>query len=435
VLIAVYDGEDQEDAVMKIGAAETVVVEGESMNLRDLVAEVTQFTTEEELHENSVLFFDPENVDGIREWVVNEGTFLGASGERLSRMIKTKILARVVHSHFSERMVGLGNGVQRKFGQHEREDRFSAKVKAVANGTRLDARLAAYEFEQEERNTVNAETASVPEVHWRDAITGFARKRRGVHMRRRNKQVLKLEWKHFQKRAARLTPDVVKAAASAARQEKKDGTDHAGRVEQRKAEAVAGAEKKQLKRQTTESMRQYSDESMAAGAQACDPPRLDLGMIDLRKPPSKEVLALECELRSLAVKRSGAQTAKPNEPTELVQFLVQRLRDYHDGDNVITKLTSFEAGKKAKSWVGDSARGTGSSSSTSSSHGSSGGGGGASSLSARPPPRSLPPLPARGAAAEEASSSTSSIRRLQLPPIGSAAAAGGAGGRSSRSRK
>ena len=161
-------------------------------------------------------------------------------------------------------------------------------------------------------------------------------------------------------------------------------------------------------------------------------------MIDLRKPPSKEVLALECELRSLAVKRSGAHTAKPNEPTELVQFLVQRLRDHHDGDDVITKLTSFEAGKKAKSWVGDSARGSGSSSSTSSSHGASGGGGGgggASSLSAGPPPRSLPPLPAQGAAAEEASSSTSSVRRLQLPPIGAAAAAGGAGGRSSRSRK
>ena len=118
----------------------------------------------------------------------------------------------------------------------------------------------------------------------------------------------------------------------------------------------------------------------------------------------------------------------PNEPAELVVFLVQRLRDHHDGDDVITKLTSFEAGKKAKSWVGDSARGSGSSSSTSSSHGASGGGGGgggASSLSAGPPPRSLPPLPAQGAAAEEASSSTSSIRRLQLPPIGAAAAAGG----------
>lgn len=303
----------------------------------------------------------------------------------------------------------------------------------MANGTRLDARLAAYEFEQEQRSKVNAETASVPEVHWRDAITGFVRKRRGAHMRRRNKQVLQHEWNNFAKRAARLTSSVVKEAASAARQEKKDGTDHAGRVEQRKAEAMAGAEKKQLKRQTTGSMRQYSDESIAAGAQACDPPRQDLGKIDLRKPPSKEVLALECELRSLTVKRSGAHTAKPNEPTELVQFLVQRLRDHHDGDDVIAKLTSFEAGKKAKSWVGDSARRTDSSSSTSNSYGASGGG--VSSLSAGPPPGSLPPLPAQGAAAEGASSSTSSIRRLQLPPIGGAAAAGGAGVRSSRSRK
>ena len=35
------------------------------------------------------------------------------------------------------------------------------------------------------------------------------------------------------------------------------------------------------------------------------------------------------------VKRSGAHTANPNEPTELMQFLVQRLRDYQDGKDLI----------------------------------------------------------------------------------------------------
>ena len=43
---------------------------------------------------------------------------------------------------------------------------------------------------------------------------------------------------------------------------------------------------------------------------------------------------------------SGAPTAKPNERTELVQFLVQRLRDFHDGKDLIPKQTAFEAGKK-----------------------------------------------------------------------------------------
>ena len=64
------------------------------------------------------------------------------------------------------------------------------------------------------------------------------------------------------------------------------------------------------------------------------------------EPPCKKVLALEYEFCKLVVKRSGAPTAKPNERTELVQFLVQRLRDFHDGKDLIPKQTAFEAGKK-----------------------------------------------------------------------------------------
>ena len=66
-----------------------------------------------------------------------------------------------------------------------------------------------------------------------------------------------------------------------------------------------------------------------------DPPRKDLGMIDLRKLPRKEVPALQCMCRNLMVKHSGAHTANLNEPTELVQFLVQRLRDYQDRKDLI----------------------------------------------------------------------------------------------------
>ena len=115
----------------------------------------------------------------------------------------------------------------------------------------------------------------------------------------------------------------------------------------------------------------------------------------------------------MAVKRSGANTAKPNEPTELVQFLVQRLRDNNNGDDVIPKMTAFEAGKKTKIWRDGSEDGTGSSLSSSSFHscggggdgGGGGGGSGASSLSAGPPSlpmlQRLPPLPSRGGAAAE----------------------------------
>ena len=66
-------------------------------------------------------------------------------------------------------------------------------------------------------------------------------------------------------------------------------------------------------------------------------------MIDPRKPFGKKVFALECESHLLAVNHSVANTAKPNEPTELVRFLLQRPRDHHNGDDLIPKMTAFEA--------------------------------------------------------------------------------------------
>ena len=118
----------------------------------------------------------------------------------------------------------------------------------MANGMRLDARLAAYAYEQEEHNKANAEAASVPEVHWRDASTGFVRQKEGVHTHHRNKQASKLQWKKFEQRASHLTPLVAKAVAAAAREKKKDGTNHAGRAEQRQAGIVVAADARQAKR-------------------------------------------------------------------------------------------------------------------------------------------------------------------------------------------
>ena len=106
-------------------------------------------------------------------------------------------------------------------------------------------------------------------------------------------------------------------------------------------------------------MTQYDAAYFATVAAASDPPRLDLGKLDLLNPPSKEILAQESELRDLPVKRSGDNTAYPRQATGLVQFLVQRLRDFHDGSNNIPKLTSFGAGKKLMSWNSNSGGGVG----------------------------------------------------------------------------
>ena len=102
-----------------------------------------------------------------------------------------------------------------------------------------------------------------------------------------------LKLHNFGRRAARLTPLVVRGAAVDAREAKKVGKDHAGRVEQRFVDAVAGAEIKQAKRQEPGSKKkQYDADFIAVGTLESDPPRPDLGMIDLRKPPSKEVPTL-----------------------------------------------------------------------------------------------------------------------------------------------
>jgi len=130
----VYDGDDYDAALLAIDAATRVTVEDETVNLRDLVFEVTQFITKAELHEESVLFQDPQNVGDIRAWAANGGVFFGPGGARLERNMKTLILGRPIHSQLSERIVGLGNGVVKKFGKCQQARARSAHLGQGAGG-------------------------------------------------------------------------------------------------------------------------------------------------------------------------------------------------------------------------------------------------------------------------------------------------------------
>ena len=135
---------------------------------------------------------------------------------------------------------------------------------------------------------------------------------------------------------------VGKAALELASDRKAGGTGLAARAEARAAIQVVDAKANVAKRMASKAMTQYDAAYFATAAAASNPPRLE----DLLNTPSKEILAQECEIRDLPVKRSGDDTAYPRQATELVQFLVQRLRDFHDGSNNIPKLTSFGAGKR-----------------------------------------------------------------------------------------
>jgi len=162
--------------------------------------------------------------------------------------------------------------------------------------------------------------------------------------------VLLLKIKEFLKRSARVIVSVGKAALDLASDRKVGGTGLASRAEARAAAQVVDAKANVAKRMAPTTMTQYDAAYFATAAAASNPPRLDLGKLNLLNPPSKEILAQECKLRDLPVKRSADDTAHPRQATELVLFLVQRLRDFHDGSNNIPKLRSFGAGKKLMSW-------------------------------------------------------------------------------------
>lgn len=123
-------------------------------------------------------------------------------------------------------------------------------------------------------------------------------------------------------------------AAAAAR--KKAGTDTAGRQKRSSEAEAAAAQVRADKRKGKKTA--INSTSCAQAAKQLNPKRVKLGKIDLAKPPRKEVLAQECELRGLAVKRDAK-----GQPNELVTFLVKRLRDHHAGADLIDQLTPFES--------------------------------------------------------------------------------------------
>jgi hypothetical protein len=181
------------------------------------------------------------------------------------------------------------------------------------------------------------------------------------------------------------------AAEARSKAEAREGVK--GRTEKRKDEKSESLKANGEKRAAKKGMRKINAASRDAHAATSNPPRLNTGMIDLKKPPLKEVLAEECELRGIFVSEKR---------TELVPFLVKKLRDHHEGADLVTKMTPFEAGSKVASWVGDR-------SASSVSSISNGGGGGVSSSSS---------VPSAAAAPFSASSSSSSSPLfVRLPPL------------------
>ena len=275
----------------------------------------------------------------IRSWVEANPGILGepsARPARLERTLKTLVLGKPIHSQLAERVVGVGVGQQTKHAPHESPERFSGKVVAECHA-RLDASVAAYEYEEEHKKEIEFENRrSAPAIHWRDQQTGQVRAQRPPPKAHINKDVMVKSVLAFQRRAAQVTPAVAEAAVAAAAARKKAGTDTAGR-QKRSAEAEAAAAQVRADKRKAKKAA-ITSTSCAQAAKQLNPKRVELGRIDLAKPPRKEVLAQECELRGLAVKRDAK-----GQPNELVKFLVKRLRDHNAGKDLIDQLTPFES--------------------------------------------------------------------------------------------
>ena len=112
----------------------------------------------------------------------------------------------------------------------------------MLNGTIPDARAAAYEYEEEQRQITSFQLTNVPGVHWRDRQTGQVCKTRGVNMRPRNKEVIGKQVARFQRRAERVTAETASKARVKARAKTAAGESVEARVGQRKRAAAVAAD-------------------------------------------------------------------------------------------------------------------------------------------------------------------------------------------------
>ena len=293
----------------------------------------------DDLVHESVLFTDTRNVSDLRKWVAAEGSFDSLSGRRLHRTMDTLIRGKPIHSHLAERLVNLGNMMKMRGAHNEGEDRVAARVCAAANGTKNDWKAAWDKFDQEEKSHLAKNKK--PSVHWRDALTGSNCDR---HRRAntRNKSITSLAIRRFAARA-KAADEVKEKAFAHAAANKEAGIDRKGTIKARSVQVAAEKTARSKKRSLSNKMKQINAVTRAARAVECNPVRVDLGKINLSKPPTKAVLAEECHLRGMV--DASADETQAN--------LIERLSSFHklrnEDPTLIPEMTL--AGKAKTKWA------------------------------------------------------------------------------------
>ena len=339
-LLAIYDGETL-PVVPAASAKQTI--DGEVVDLNEVVPLIVQFADAETLHESSVIFPDEAAVADIREWVA-AGELRDEWGLRLQTQFKSLILGRPIHSHWAERAVNAASSIVQKCGAHEREDRLSDKVSFIINEMRVLMREAAHETEAER-------AASGGGRVWVLDARKIRRQQRPSHG---GKRLMGLVIRKIETKAAKMTPSFQAEATKQAAKRK------AARMD-RRSHAAKRVEEKLGNQQKTADKRKLDDAASSAVALAAksNPRKVALNQLDLSSPtaaPTVAVLAMECECRDLGekVKRSGARAKVPGEVTSSKADLISVLVSHHKGATTVPKMTSYDGSKKSKSFVGDS---------------------------------------------------------------------------------
>lgn len=178
-------------------------------------------------------------------------------------------------------------------------------------------------------------------VQWRDHQTGTQRSSRS-RTDVRNKRVTSQALLRFRDRAEAAV--AVEAAAKAqAKESVIEGTDRES--VSRKARAGVLAEKASRgdkRRASSGRAKKINTDTRKELASKCDPARLNIGKLDLKHPPVKAVLAVECNLRGNAAASED----------DTVASLVAWLSSYEialGGDQfLIPQLSTFEGQAKIK---------------------------------------------------------------------------------------
>ena len=339
-LLAIYDGVP---LPVVPGSEAKQEVDGEDLDLNDVVPLIVQFADAEELRESSVLFADEDTVADIRLWVAAKGSLGGAPGLRLQTKFKDLVLGRPMHSHWAERAVNAASSLVQKCGGHEREDRLSNKVSFILNAMRVVMREALGEAEADKK-------ALGGDREWVMDVRQIRRQKRASTG---GKRIICLVVRKVEAAAALMDRGFEIAAKKSAAARRKANMDRRSFSERRIKERLENQGKSAAKRK-----KKHTEESADTLAAASNPKRVMLNRLDLSSTssaPSKSVLALECDARGLGskVKRAGPAAQNAGEPTGSLQDLMDVIIEYHGGATAVPKMTSFEGTKRSRSFVGD----------------------------------------------------------------------------------